>query len=157
MAEGIVGPRTLGRIQAMRALYQEDVGGPQAELSLDYLIQQGRDEEDDEEEGKGRQDGREGALAFAQEIVAGVRAARPIIDDLINRFSKDWPLGRIAPVERNILRIAIWELLYQPQTPRSVVIHEALEMAKTYGGADSSRYIHGVLGQVARTLEEERP
>ncbi|MDI3269554.1 MAG: transcription antitermination factor NusB [Bacillota bacterium] len=145
------GPRSLGRVEAMRALYQEDVGGPAAELSLAYLIEAGEDE--DGQEGR---DVREEALAFAEEIVIGVRSARPVIDDLINRFSKDWPLGRIAPVERNILRIAIWELLYQRETPRSVVIHEALELAKTYGGADSSRYIHGVLGQVARTVEEEK-
>jgi N utilization substance protein B len=90
------------------------------------------------------------ASAFTRELVEGVEQERPNLDALIERHSVGWTLDRIAPLERNILRVALYELLHRDDVPDEVAIDEAIEAAKELCGADAPGFINGVLGAVKR-------
>jgi len=97
--------------------------------------------------------GRESALPepdFARELVAGVRREREELDSLIERHAVGWTLDRIAPLERNILRVGLYELLHRPDVPTEVAIDEAVEAAKELCGLDAPGFVNGILGAVAR-------
>lgn len=86
---------------------------------------------------------------FITELCAGTSDQRQVIDDLISAHLSGWTLERVATVDRNVLRLAIYELRFMA-TPRNVVINEAVELAKTYGGEESGRFVNGVLGAIYR-------
>ena len=110
------------RREAVFALYQQEVTGrPLAEL-LDE------------------------AKPFTRELVEGVDEHRPELDELISKHSKGWPLDRIATLERNILRVALYEALHRDDIPVEVAIDEAVELSKEYCGADAPGFINGILG-----------
>ncbi len=85
---------------------------------------------------------------FSRQIVHGVILHREVLDTVIRRFAPDWPVDQIAVIDRNILRMAIWEVAVG-QTPIKVVINEAVELAKEFGSDASPRFINGVLGTIA--------
>ncbi len=85
----------------------------------------------------------------AAEIVAGVWGERAHLDAAIGEASDRWRIERMPPVDRNILRIALWELRHRPQTPVAVVISEAVRMAKVYSTERSGSFVNGVLGRLA--------
>ncbi len=87
---------------------------------------------------------------FARELVEGVERDRSEIDDLIRRHSEGWTLDRIAPLERNILRVSLHELLHREDIPVEVSIDEAVEAAKELCGADAPGFVNGVLGAAHR-------
>ena len=89
------------------------------------------------------------AAAFAQQIVNGVLENRPQLDRIIAEMASDWPLEQMAVVDRNILRIAIYEITVDGQTPIKVAINEAVELAKLFGSDSSRRFVNGVLGTLA--------
>ncbi|MCL2024387.1 MAG: transcription antitermination factor NusB [Coriobacteriia bacterium] len=92
--------------------------------------------------------------AYTRDIVRGVIAQEDEIDALLDATSEHWPISRMPVVDRNIARIAIWELLRaHPEVPSSVAIHEAVNIAKEYGGDDSALFINGVLGEIDRAVE----
>ncbi len=111
----------------MVALYQADVTGRPAE---------------------GLVDGR--ATPFTRELVEGVNLHRPELDELIERHATGWSLDRIAPLERNILRVALYELLHRPDVPAEVAIDEAVEAAKELCSVDAPGFVNGILGTVQR-------
>ena len=117
----------------MVALYQEDVTG----RSLREVV--ARD-----------------APLFTRELVEGVEVEREEIDRLIERFSEGWTLDRIAPLERNILRVALHEMLHRDDVPDEVAIDEAVEAAKELCGAEAPRFVNGILGAVQREQEATR-
>ncbi len=86
--------------------------------------------------------------AYFSRLVYGVRGHAPELDAYISRFSEHWRLERMALIDRNLLRLAIFELLFCPQVPPKVVINEALELAKKYGGEDSAAFVNGILDRV---------
>jgi transcription antitermination protein NusB len=88
----------------------------------------------------------EGARPFTRELAEGVAANRDELDDLISRHSTGWSLERIAPLERNIMRTALYEALHRDDVPVEVAIDEAVELAKQYCGADAPGFVNGVLG-----------
>lgn len=94
----------------------------------------------------------EEVLAFAAELARGVTRHRLDIDGLIARYARDWDLDRLARVDRNILRLGIYELLYagRPDVPPPVAINEAVELAKRYSSDDAARFVNGILGQLVR-------
>lgn len=94
--------------------------------------------------------------AFMDTLLQGVLAKKDDIDLIIGKAAPDWPLEKIAPVDRNILRIGLYELLFadRAQVPAKVAINEAIELAKTFGGDSSSRFINGVLGAVYKEIGE---
>lgn len=91
------------------------------------------------------------ARRHARELAEGVVTHRKLIDDRIAAASRRWKLHRLATVDRNILRIATYELLFDPGIPTEVVIDEALEVARRFGGDASPRFINGVLDLIARS------
>lgn len=93
---------------------------------------------------------------FMEQLLAGVIAKHKDIDLIIEKAAPDWPLDRIAPVDRNILRIGLYELLFadRSQVPAKVAINEAIELAKTFGGDSSGRFVNGVLGAVYKEIGE---
>lgn len=94
-------------------------------------------------------------LSFARTLALGTWKCRENLDARLDRNAPQWTVSRMPPVDRNILRIAVFELLEQPDTPARVVINEALEIAKRFGDVDSSRFVNGVLDQVLREIRTE--
>ena len=95
------------------------------------------------------------ATSFTRELAEGVARAREELDDVVERHSVGWPLDRIAPLERNILRVALYELRHRPDVPAEVAIDEAVEAAKELCAADAAAFINGILGSALR--EEVAP
>ncbi|MEK7679862.1 MAG: transcription antitermination factor NusB [Deltaproteobacteria bacterium] len=87
---------------------------------------------------------------YARVLVAGVLEKRPEVDSAIESCSENWSVERMSVIDRNILRIAVYELLYCLEMPYKVVIDEAVELAKTYGTEESSAFVNGVLDKVYR-------
>lgn len=83
---------------------------------------------------------------FARQLVTGVLEHRPALDELISDIASDWPLEQMAIIDRNILRIAMFEITVDGQTPVKVAINEAVELAKLFGSDSSRRFVNGVLG-----------
>jgi N utilization substance protein B len=92
---------------------------------------------------------------FAVELANGAHEHREEIDALIKRFSEHWRLERMPSVDRNILRLAIFELLYRPDIPVKVSINEAVDLGKIYGSGDSGAFINGILDRIRMHLEEK--
>lgn len=91
---------------------------------------------------------------FASQLVQGVIANLENMDVLIARYAPEWPLDQMAVIDRNILRIAIFEFLVSDETPVKVAINEAVELAKTYGSDSAPRFVNGVLGTLADHIPE---
>ena len=89
---------------------------------------------------------------FAQPLIDGMIANLPEIDDRISRYCANYDLKRISPVDRNVLRLAIYEMLHRDDIPPVVSINEAIELAKMYGGPDSGRFVNGILDRVKDDL-----
>jgi N utilization substance protein B len=87
-------------------------------------------------------------IEFVQELVTGVQDNRPALDKLVARYAPEWPVDQIAIVDRNILRMAIFEIIYRDDTPTKVAINEAVELAKEFGSDSSGRFVNGVLGSL---------
>ncbi len=130
--------RRKARHQALHILYQAEITGD----SVGSILGSRSWSEEDGEPG-----------AFCRELLAGVEAHRQAIDERIESISENWVLSRMPIVDRNILRLAAYEILYAADIPPSVSINEAVEMAKTYGGEDSSKFVNGILGRLADERE----
>ncbi len=89
---------------------------------------------------------------FAQPLIDGMVAHLSEIDDRIRRYAENFELRRISPVDRNVLRLAIYEMLHRADIPPVVSINEAIELAKMYGGPDSGRFVNGILDRVRKDL-----
>jgi N utilization substance protein B len=90
------------------------------------------------------------ATPFTRELVDGTVREREALDELIERHAHGWALDRIAPLERNIMRVALYELLHRPDVPAEVAIDEAVEAAKELCSADAPGFVNGILGAVER-------
>jgi transcription antitermination protein NusB len=89
---------------------------------------------------------------FAEALVRGTKQNQEKVDQLIGQCAENWDLERMAVVDRNLLRVAVYELLWQPDVPAKVAINEAIEIAKKFGTSESSRFVNGVLDRVHREL-----
>jgi transcription antitermination protein NusB len=133
-------PRTRARGVALQALYEIDVVGHIPQI----VIQERLDEASLSDE----------LADFVQQIVNGVWPLVETLDAFIAENAPEWPLDQVAVIDRNILRIALWELAVFDQTPIKVAINEAVELAKVYGSDNSSRFINGVLGSLSTRLNQ---
>ena len=86
---------------------------------------------------------------YAEALLLGVVADKEAVDARISKASEHWRIGRMTRVDRNVLRLATWELMHQLTTPRAVIMDEAVELAKRFGSEDSGAFVNGVLGRVA--------
>jgi N utilization substance protein B len=94
------------------------------------------------------------ARDFAEELVRGVAANREAIDGRIEAQSKNWSIARISRVDLNILRIAVYELLFRSDIPKNVTINEAIEVAKKFGSEESPAFVNGILDETAASLPD---
>lgn len=133
-------PRRLAREVALQALYEVDVSGHSPQAALDRLIEE---EELDP------------SLAeFSRTLFEGVLENRERIDQIIEQAAPAWPAHQLAPVDRNVLRLAIREFFVDNLTPVSAAINEAIELAKKYGSDSSGKFVNGVLGAVSANLND---
>ncbi|NLI11996.1 transcription antitermination factor NusB [Pelotomaculum propionicicum] len=135
--------RRLARERALQVLFQVDVGGADPDTALRQM---------DEDFGDLTKNS-----DFIKRLVYGVIENLKPIDRIISNVSKDWSLSRIARVDKNIMRLALFEMLYCDDIPSGVSVNEAVEMGKTFGGKDSGKFINGILGKVMESPEEYTP
>jgi N utilization substance protein B len=120
------------RVLALQALYEIDSAGHTPAVVIDQRLE----ESDLPEHGK----------AFARELAIGVGDNREMLDSYIARYAPEWPVDQIAVIDRNVLRLATYEILIGTDTPVKVAINEAVELAKDFGSDSSGRFVNGVLG-----------
>jgi N utilization substance protein B len=94
---------------------------------------------------------------YTERLVIGVKAGMLEIDDRIGAAATNFPVGQLPAVDRNILRVAIYELTCEPEIPLKAAINEAVELAKLFGGENSSRFVNGVLGTIATQVKRDSP
>jgi transcription antitermination protein NusB len=138
-----MGARRTARERALQALYELDV---QSQIAAADALEQAWVASDDE----GPRD--ESAHTFALELVQGVRKELEVLDGLIESHSTNWRIDRMSRIDRNVLRLGVYELKYRPDIPRKVTLNEAVELGKKFGSEDSSSFINGLLDKVAQAL-----
>lgn len=127
--------RRQAREAAMQILYEIEVGKGDTEQVFQRTVQNKKLNEQDS--------------AFAKQLVFGTLNKLPALDDIISLLSRDWDIDRLAYIDKNLLRMSLYEMLYMPEIPYSVSINEAIELAKVFGGENSPKFINGILGKVA--------
>lgn len=134
--------RHLSRTVAMQSLYEWDFNGGKGdleEITKKNIVQFAPGLDDPE---------------FIYNLINGTSKHRKEIDEVIVKTAPEWPLDQITIIDRNILRIGIYELQYAKEVPPKVAINEAVELGKTFGGGSSGKFVNGVLGTLYRQMEE---
>ncbi|AKV00025.1 Transcription termination protein NusB [Labilithrix luteola] len=134
-----MGARRSGREAALQMLFQLEASAVSADQTVSLFW---RTFEDADPEGR----------AYADAIVHGVADHLPEIDKKITSASQNWRLERMSRVDRNLLRLGTWELMFKKDVPRAVIIDEAVELAKSFGTDESSGFVNGVLDRIASDL-----
>ena len=136
------GMRRKARVVALQALYEVDSVGHSSGAALSQLL--------------GEKPLPEEAASFARELVEGVLSHRKRIDDVIRDYAPAWPLEQMAVVDRNVLRLAIFEIMVdnKTQVPLKVAINEAVDLAKSFGSDNSARFVNGVLGSISAHIAD---
>ena len=130
-------PRTRARSLALQVLYEVDIANhPPADI---YRLRLEENPLPDD------------LSEFARRIIFGVLPLTTILDQIIAQYAPEWPLDQIAAIDRNILRMALWEFTVYDDTPIKVAINEAVELAKQYGSDSAPRFVNGVLGGAGRS------
>jgi N utilization substance protein B len=137
-----MGKRRSGRELAFRLLFQIDVGGG----SPAEVFEVAREASESSSE----------VWVFAVQLARGAWDKRAEIDPIIERMASGWTLERMANADRNLLRLALYEIEFRPEIPPSVSINEAVELAKEYSTAESSRFLNGILGALMRERAREK-
>lgn len=135
-----MGRRRRGREYALQMLFQMDLSGDAPEAVFGEFW-------------TGQPDAADEVRGFAEELARGTWAARQDLDVAITSCADNWRLERMAAVDRNVLRLAAFELLHRPDTPAAVVIDEAIEVVRKYGSEQSARFVNGILDGLKRRVE----
>lgn len=138
--------RHLGRIIALQTLYEEDFRSSAGDKGLDFeaILARNIARYEDTVEDK----------AFIERLVRGVHEKATALDAILQPIAPEWPIDQIARMDRVVLRMGLYELLYEPDIPPKVVINEAVELAKAFGSENSSKFVNGVLGTALRERDE---
>jgi N utilization substance protein B len=134
---------------ALQMLYQHDqAGAPLSQLfrSFDLYLYAAETAIDSPERGS------EKSFAYAQRLVQGVAGSSDDLDQLIERQAENWRVARMPAVDRNVLRLAFWELLYEADVPKVVIVDEAIELAKKFGSERSGSFVNGLLDGYMKKL-----
>ena len=134
------GIRRQARVTALQSLYEYDT----AQHDPDAVLRRHAEER--------HLDPR--VVVFAEDLLAGVRAHEAELDALIQTSAPEWPIAQMSRIDKNILRLAIYEIRYNKAVPARAAINEAVELAKHYGSETSSRFVNGVLGAIVNQVEE---
>jgi N utilization substance protein B len=144
--------RRLAREVAVQCLYQIEMNEAAVEEALDMVFQEAKG---DNEADVLLQD--ESALrGYARELIEGTQLQSATIDEILIGYLKDWKMERLSRVDRQVLRIAIYEMVYRDDVPPKVAINEAIELAKHFGVEESGKFVNGVLGQLIKELPAVR-
>lgn len=133
-------PRTRARSIALQALYEVDMTGHPAGEVWEQRVAEAEMEEN--------------LAQFAHQIIFGILPLTTLLDTFIAKHAPEWPLDQVATIDRNIIRIALWEFAVYKKTPLKVAINEAVELAKEYGSESTPRFVNGVLGSLANNQNE---
>ena len=142
--------RRRAREYALQALYEADLRSIDVEDALNHLWSGAL--EGDDEELRAPEDEE---VSFAQRLVSGVGAHRPQLDALLEESSTNWRVARMPIVDRNILRLASYELVHCSDIPLNVSINEALELAKRYSAKESRAFVNGILDRVCKVVRDQ--
>jgi len=132
--------RTLARELVLKVLYQADIRNESLCAIANEFFSAEESETEDAE-----------VIAFARNIIAGIETKYKEINELIFRYADNWHIDRMAFIDRNVLRIGIYELCYMPDVPSKVTINEAIELAKKYGDIESGKFVNGILDKIHKT------
>jgi N utilization substance protein B len=157
----MAGPRRRSREIALQILHQIDAGSePDVDVAVRryfaHLASAGGPAEDDDADAQSVPGGARIDRPLVEELVRGVAEHRAEIDELLTTLSRSWRLERMAVVERNVIRIALYELRYCESVPISVVLNEAVELAKRYGTAEGTAFVNGLLERAVSELKIQR-
>ncbi len=130
--------RRSARARALQALFAIDVGGTGPDMALEQVLEEGELPP--------------GAAAFTRQLVEGTIVRRDELDAIIRKYAVGWRLERLAAVDRNILRMALYEMQYHRETPVRVVINEAIELAKHFNNEEAGRFVNGLLDNARKDL-----
>ena len=134
--------RSRAREVALQVLYEDDINPDRNMHTADLFV--------------GRRLHHDGPLVeFAQSLISGVRRNRGELDEMLRRSAANWSLERMAVIDRNIIRIGAFEILYA-ETPGRVAINEAIELSKRYGGKNSPQFVNGILDRVFREQQDQQ-
>ncbi|RJQ11401.1 MAG: transcription antitermination factor NusB [Bacillota bacterium] len=139
--------RRLGRELALKVIFQLDVAGGDPADAFDLATRLMVEDPEG-----GTPPPTEEVRDFGRQLLMGTVAHLPELDNMLRSYAREWSLERMANVDRNILRLALYEMLHLDDVPASVSINEAVELAKIYSTPDSGRFINGILGKIAATL-----
>ena len=134
--------RTKAREVALHILYQMEITKADFEAAFNNYLEHNPQQEE--------------VIKFARELSCGVGTKHENIDSLIKKHVKNWDIGRMAIIDRNILRIACFELLFVDEIPPKVSINEAIELAKKFGDIDSPRFVNGVLDKIYKSENKDK-
>lgn len=140
--------RRQGRELALQVIFQLDIAGGDPAEAFDLVVRLAAEDPEENQSQSLTDDVRE----FARALLDGTIGHLPEIDERLRTYAREWSLERMANVDRNILRLALFEMLYLEDVPLSVSINEAVELAKIYSTPDSGRFINGILGKIAQDL-----
>jgi len=124
---------------ALQILYQMDLSQQSSQVARTHFVNHFEHQKEN--------------MVFAMELVDGVEKSRAEIDAKLEHYSQHWKLGRMAPIDRNILRLGIYELM-QKITPSAIILNEAIELAKKFGQNDTPQFINGILDAIQQELEK---
>jgi transcription antitermination protein NusB len=131
-----MGTRRAGRELALKLLFQVDIAGAPLEEALALALEATTHKAE--------------TVTFARQLVEGALAHLTEIDQILKKYSRQWPLDRMANVDRCILYLAAFEIMFSGEVPDSVAVDEAVELAKKYSTAESGRFVNGILGSLLR-------
>ncbi|GIP20210.1 transcription antitermination factor NusB [Paenibacillus sp. J22TS3] len=141
--------RRLAREIAVQSLYQMEMNEVEAQEAVTMLLAEAGGENESEVELKDM-----GTPEFVLELVNGVWTRKSEIDNLLTEYLKGWQISRLSRVDRQILRLAAFEMIYREDTPAKVVVNEAIELAKHFGTSESGKFVNGVLGKMIQDTEQ---
>ena len=137
--------RHLARTIAMQTLYEWDFNHADEAAALKFLLQNKMEFAPSFED-----------QGFMETLIKNVFKHQKEIDEYIVKYAPEWPLEQITTVDRNILRIGVFELVFSADVPSKVAINEAIELAKTFGGQASGKFVNGVLGAIYKDLSDKQ-
>lgn len=132
-------PRRIARALVLESLYEAEIAQHNAMEVLERHLTE--------------KEPPQSASEFSRRLITGVVENKVSLDDTIGKYAPGWPLSQVSPIDVNILRLGVYELLYQV-SPDKVAINEAVELAKRYGSDNSPRFVNGVLGSIARNRKD---
>lgn len=141
--------RRLAREIAVQSLYQMEMNEVEAQEAVTMLLSEAGGENESEVELKDI-----GTPEFVLELVNGVWTRKSEIDSLLGDYLKGWQISRLSRVDRQVLRLAAYEMIYRDDAPPKVVVNEAIELAKHFGTTESGKFVNGVLGKMIQDIDQ---